>query len=58
VSTTGRPTGNIPCGIMKTQNHALSNDVDLFPAAQIRRGLGSMPNLQAGPNGRSARAVS
>src|SRR5580765_3605304 len=51
-------TGNIPAGIMKTQNPALSNDVDLFPGAQIRWGLGYMLNLQPGPNGRSAGTVS
>jgi CubicO group peptidase (beta-lactamase class C family) len=51
-------TGNIPCGIMKTQNPALSNDVDLFPGADIRWGLGYMLNLQPGPNGRSAGTVS
>jgi hypothetical protein len=31
-------TGTIPCGIMRTQNRALSNDVDLFPGAEIRWG--------------------
>ena len=51
-------TGNIPAGIMKTQNPALSNDVDLFPGAQIRWGLGYMLNMQPGPNGRSAGTVS
>ena len=51
-------TGNIPCGVLKTQNPALSNDVDLFPGAQIRWGLGYMLNLGAGPNGRSAGTVS
>ena len=51
-------TGNIRCGIMKTHNPALSNDVDLFPGAQIRWGLGYMLNMQAGPNGRSAGTVS
>ena len=51
-------TGAIPAGIMKTQNPALSNDVDLFPGAPIRWGLGYMLNVQAGPNGRSAGTVS
>src|SRR5262245_60359910 len=50
--------GNIPCGIMKTQLPALSNDVDLFPGADIRWGLGYMRNEQPGPNGRSAGTVS
>jgi CubicO group peptidase (beta-lactamase class C family) len=51
-------TGTIPAGIMKTQNPALSNDVDLFPGAQIRWGLGYMLNMEPGPNGRSAGTVS
>jgi len=51
-------TGDIPAGVMKTQNPALSNDVDFFPGAPIRWGLGYMLNLQAGPNGRSAGTVS
>ena len=51
-------TGNIPAGIMKTENRALSNDVDLFPGAEIRWGLGYMLNMQPGPNGRSAGTVS
>jgi CubicO group peptidase (beta-lactamase class C family) len=51
-------TGNIPAGILKTQNPALSNDVDLFPGAEIRWALGYMLNMQPGPNGRSAGTVS
>jgi CubicO group peptidase (beta-lactamase class C family) len=51
-------TGTIPCGVMKTQNVALSNDVDFFPGAPIRWGLGYMLNMQPGPNGRSAGTVS
>ena len=47
-------TGNIACGVLKTAMPALSNDVDFFPGADIRWGLGYMMNLQAGPNGRSA----
>src|SRR5437773_4284152 len=47
-------TGNIPCGVLKTAMPALSNDVNFFPGADIRGGLGYMTNLQAGPNGRSA----
>ena len=47
-------TGNIPCGVLKTANPALSNDVNFFPGADIRWGLGYMMNLEAGPNGRSA----
>lgn len=51
-------TGDIPAGIMKTEMPAISNDVDLFPGAQIRWGLGYMLNLQPRPNGRSAGTVS
>jgi CubicO group peptidase (beta-lactamase class C family) len=51
-------TGDIACGIMKTENRVLSNDVDFFPGAPIRWGLGGMLNLQPGPNGRSAGTVS
>src|SRR5882724_1973007 len=47
-------TGSIPCGVLKTAMPALSNDVNFFPGADIRWGLGYMMNLQAGPNGRSA----
>ena len=50
--------GDIACGVMKTNNPALSNDVDFFPGAPIRWGLGYMLNLQPGPNGRSAGTVS
>ena len=51
-------TGDIPAGVMKTQMPALSNDVDFFPGAPIRWGLGYMLNVQPGPNGRSAGTVS
>ena len=51
-------TGTIPCGVLKTNMPALSNDVDLFPGAPLRWGLGYMLNVQAGPNGRSAGTVS
>src|SRR5213593_4479315 len=47
-------TGNIPCGVLKTAMPALSNDVNFFPGADVRWGLGYMMNLQPGPNGRSA----
>jgi methyl acetate hydrolase len=50
--------GNIPCGVLKADLRNLSNDVDLFPGADIRWGYGYMLNLQAGPNGRSAGTVS
>ena len=50
--------GDIPAGIMKTENPARSNDVDFFPGAEVRWGLGYMLNMQPGPNGRSAGTVS
>jgi CubicO group peptidase (beta-lactamase class C family) len=50
--------GDIPAGIMKTQNPGRSNDVDLFPGAQVRWSLAHMLNMQPGPNGRSAGTVS
>jgi CubicO group peptidase (beta-lactamase class C family) len=50
--------GNIPAGIMKTENPARSNDVDFFPGAEVRWGLGYMLNMQPGPNGRNAGTVS
>jgi CubicO group peptidase (beta-lactamase class C family) len=49
--------GNIPAGVMKTENPARSNNVDFFPGAEIRWGLGYMLNMQPGPNGRSAGTV-
>jgi CubicO group peptidase (beta-lactamase class C family) len=50
--------GETPAGVLKTQMPERSNDVDLFPGAQIRWSLGHMLNLQPGPNGRSAGTVS
>jgi CubicO group peptidase (beta-lactamase class C family) len=50
--------GSLPCGVLKAELKNLSNDVDFFPGADIRWGLGYMLNLQAGPNGRSAGTVS
>jgi methyl acetate hydrolase len=54
----GNHTGHIPAGVLKTYNPTLTNDVDFFPGAPIRWGLGYMLNVQAGPNGRSAGTVS
>ena len=51
-------TGNIPAGVLKAEMRNLSNDVDFFPGADLRWGLGYMLNPQAGPNGRSAGTVS
>ncbi len=43
---------------MKTARPEMSSDVDFFPGARIRWGLGYMLNLDPGPNGRSAGTVS
>jgi CubicO group peptidase (beta-lactamase class C family) len=51
-------TGHIPCGVLKTEMPAVSNDVNLFPGMPLRWGLGYMLNVEAGPNGRSAGTVS
>jgi len=51
-------TGAIPAGVLRTAMPGLSNDVDFFPGAEIRWGLGYMLNVQPGPNGRSAGTVS
>jgi methyl acetate hydrolase len=51
-------TGEIPAGTMKTALPEMSSDVDFFPGARIRWGLGYMLNLDRGPNGRSAGTVS
>jgi len=51
-------TGAIPADVMKTALPEMSSDVDFFPGARIRWGLGYMLNLDPGPNGRSAGTVS
>ena len=50
--------GDLPAGVLKTANPELSNDVDFFPGAPMRWGLGYMLNLEPGPNGRSAGTLS
>jgi CubicO group peptidase (beta-lactamase class C family) len=50
--------GDMPCGVLRTQNPARSCDADFFPGAQVRWGLGGMLNMEPGPNGRSAGTVS
>jgi methyl acetate hydrolase len=50
--------GNLPAGVMKTANPERSNDVDFFPGAEVRWGLGYMLNMQPEPNARSADTVS
>jgi CubicO group peptidase (beta-lactamase class C family) len=49
--------GSLPAGILKTCAPELSNDVDFFPGAEVRWGLGYMLNMEPGPNGRSAGTV-
>ena len=51
-------TGDLPAGVMRTARPEMSNDVDLFPGARVRWGLGFMLNLDPGPSGRSAGTVS
>ena len=46
--------GNLEAGIMKTTNPALSNDVDFFPGARLRWGLGHMINSDSVQGGRKA----
>ncbi|HLY46402.1 MAG TPA: serine hydrolase domain-containing protein [Stellaceae bacterium] len=50
--------GDLPAGVLKSSAPLLTNDVDFFPGARIRWGLGYMLNLDPGPNGRSAGTVS
>jgi CubicO group peptidase (beta-lactamase class C family) len=51
-------TGDLPAGVMRTARPEMSNDVDFFPGARVRWGLGYMLNLDPGPSGRSAGTVS
>ena len=46
--------GNIEAGRLKTENAALSNDVDFFPGVRLRWGLGHMINLDPVPDRRRA----
>jgi methyl acetate hydrolase len=46
--------GDIEAGKLRTTNPGLSNDVDFFPGAHLRWGLGHMINLDAVPGGRMA----
>jgi CubicO group peptidase (beta-lactamase class C family) len=49
--------GTLPAGVMKTAMPDRTNDVDFFPGARVRWGLGYMLTLDPGPNGRSAGSV-
>jgi CubicO group peptidase (beta-lactamase class C family) len=46
--------GSLQAGVMKTVMPELTNDVDLFPGASLRWGLGYMLNVETGSDGRSA----
>ena len=50
--------GDLPAGKLTSCAPELSNDVDFFPGAGVRWGLGYMLNLEPGPNGRDAGTVS
>ena len=50
--------GDLPAGVLQSVMPELSNDVDFFPGAGVRWGLGYMLNLEPGPTGRSAGTVS
>ena len=49
--------GDLPAGVLKTNNPPLTNDVDFFPGQPVRWGLGYMLTLDPGPNGRNAGSV-
>lgn len=46
--------GNIEAGRLKTENTALSSDVDFLPGVRLRWGLGHMINIDPVPDGRRA----
>jgi methyl acetate hydrolase len=50
--------GDLPAGTMTSFVPERSNQVDFFPGAPVRWGLGYMLNMEKGPNGRSAGTVS
>jgi methyl acetate hydrolase len=50
--------GDLPAGVLRSIAPERANDLDLFPGAPVRWGLGYMINMQPGPNGRSAGTVS
>jgi CubicO group peptidase (beta-lactamase class C family) len=45
--------GELPAGVLKTNNKPLTNDVDFFPGQTVRWGLGYMLIPEPGLNGRS-----
>jgi CubicO group peptidase (beta-lactamase class C family) len=50
--------GDLAAGTLTSCMAELSNDVDFFPGAALRWGLGYMINMQPGPNGRGAGTLS
>jgi CubicO group peptidase (beta-lactamase class C family) len=50
--------GDLPAGVLRSIVPERANDLDLFPDAPIRWGLGYMINITPGLNGRSAGTVS
>jgi methyl acetate hydrolase len=46
--------GNLAAGVLRTAMPERTNDFELLPGVPCRWGLGSMINLEPGPNGRSA----
>ena len=50
--------GDLAAGTLTSYAPEMSNDVDFFPGAALRWGLGYMINLERGPNGRSAGTLS
>ena len=50
--------GDLPAGVLRSIAPERANDLDLFPGAPVRWGLGYMINMTPGPNGRSAGTVS
>ncbi|MBV9555143.1 MAG: beta-lactamase family protein [Alphaproteobacteria bacterium] len=49
--------GELPAGVLKTNNPPLTNDVDFFPGQPVRWGLAYMLTPEPGPNGRGAGSV-
>ncbi len=49
--------GELPAGVLRTNNPPLTNDVDFFPGQLVRWGLGYMLTPEPGPNGRSRGSV-
>lgn len=50
--------GDMPAGVLNSIVPERANRFDLFPGAPVRWGLGTMINMEAGPDGRSAGTLS